>query len=232
VKGLESELRQAMLERAAELDSPPPFRRPSQMSRRNTRVWPRRRLGLVAAVAGALGVVAGISVAQVLEPSTVVPIGDRFVVASGVTDDGPWRLTVYRAKVTGFTTPSGEVAKGWCLDLDSAVVDGSNLPPHGYTNICTPDQEELDPVAEPFGAAGRFPEFHGDQALVYGEVSRAVASLELRTAGGDVQQVAIVRGPEAWDLPMRYFAVFVSNPGKVDLVARDANGSVLATERI
>jgi hypothetical protein len=232
MKELETELRQVMAERASELDSPPPLRRPSGRYRRGTRFWPPGRLAVVAAVAAVLGLVAGISVAQVLEPATVIPVGDRFVVASGVTDEGPWRLTVYRAQITGFTTPSGEVAAGWCLDLDSPVVDGSDLPPHGYMNICTPDQQELDPVAEPFGGAVRIPEFHGDEALVYGEVSRAVASLELRTGDGDIQEVPIVRGPEAWDLPDRYFAAFVSGTGKVDLVARDANGRVLETERI
>jgi hypothetical protein len=112
------------------------------------------------------------------------------------------------------------------------VVDGSDLPPHGYTNICTPDQEELDPVAEPFSSMARIPDFQGDQALVYGEVSRAVASLEVVAGGGDVQQVTIVQGPEAWNLPMRYFAAFVPDPGKVELLARDESGEVLETERI
>jgi hypothetical protein len=232
MKELETELREAMLQRAAELESSPPLRRPPELSGHGTRFWARRKLALVAAAAAVLGLVAGISVAQVLEPSTVVPIGERFVVASGVTDDGPWRLTVYRAQVTGFTTPSGEVAEGWCLDLDSPVVDGSDLPPHGYTNVCTPDQQELDPVAEPFGSAARTPDFQGDEALVYGEVSRAVASLEVHAADGDIQQVTIVRGPEAWDLPMRYFAAFVSGSGNVELVARDVNGSVLEIRSI
>jgi hypothetical protein len=227
---LETELRELMAERAAELETPPPLHRPSSLPGR--RSWPRRRSVLVAAVTAALGLAAGISLAQVLEPSTVVPQGDRFVVASGVTDDGPWRLTVYRAKVTGFTTSSGEVAMGWCLDLDSPAVDGSELSPHGYANICTPDQEELDPIAEPFGGAARFPGFDGEEALVYGQVSTAVASLEVVAGDGDSQQVTIVRGPEAWNLPMRYFAAFVPGPGKVELIARDESGRVLETERI
>lgn len=230
MKELETKLREVMEERAAELAAPPPLRRSSPLPER--RFWSRRRSLLVSGVAAILGLAAGGSVAQLVEPSTVVPIGERFVVASGVTEDGPWQLTVYRAKVSGFTTPSGDVAKGWCLDLDSPAVDGSDLPPHGYMNVCTPDQERLDPVAEPFRGGVRIPEFHGDAALVYGEVSTAVASLEVVGGDGDMQQVTIVRGPEGWSLPGRYFATFVSGPGKVDLVARDANGRVLGTERL
>lgn len=230
MKELDTELREVMAERAAELGTPPPLRRPSPLPAR--RSWPRRRSVVLAAVTAVLGLAAGIAFAQVLQPSIVVPVGNRFVIASGVTDDGPWRLTVYRAKVTGFPTSGGEVAMGWCLDLDSPAVDGSDLPPHGYTNICIPDQEELDPVAEPFGGAARFPEFDGDEALVYGQVSRAVASLEIVAGDGETEQVTIVRGPEAWNLPMRYFATFVPGPGKVELIARDASGKVLETERI
>jgi hypothetical protein len=39
------------------------------------------------------------------EDPRVIPIGDRFVIASGETDEGPWQITLYRARLT---EPTGE----------------------------------------------------------------------------------------------------------------------------
>jgi hypothetical protein len=226
---LETELKQVMSERAAALGGPPPLRRPSTIRGRGPRFGPRQRVVVVAAVAAILGLAAGVALPQVLGGS-VTPVSDRFVVASGETDEGPWRITAYRAQVTGFTRASGDVATGWCLDLDSPVVEDSELPGPGYANSCTVVQEGTEATAEPIGTHTRIPGFDGDGALIYGEVSTAVTSLEIVLEGGDVQQVAVVRGPEAWNLPTAYFATVASGAGEVELVARDQNGEVLDRE--
>jgi hypothetical protein len=86
-------------------------------------------------------------------------------------------------------------------------------------------------MAEPIGVSARHQQFRGDEALVYGEISSEVASLDVNRNGVEPLQATIVRAAE-WDVPIDYFFAFVSGRGKVELVARDPNGDVLEEQRI
>lgn len=75
------------------------------------------------AAAAVLVVGASVAVAQmVVDQPLVVPTSDRFVIASGETAAGPWRLSAYQATDT-VPAPPGDptgpkVLRVWCLDLD------------------------------------------------------------------------------------------------------------------
>ncbi|MGH3119207.1 MAG: hypothetical protein ACRDQ2_19235 [Gaiellales bacterium] len=234
---VEDELRQVMRERARTLASAPPLRSLFPESESLTRQRHRRRAVVVVATAAVLTLAAGIALAQILEepePPTVTPAGDRLVVASGETDEGPWQLTAYRAQLAGTWWTGSEhvygVRTARCLDLDGPGIEEPGEASTQQMNSCTFDgQEEL---IEHIGAHARVPDFVGREALVYGEVSAEVARLEIAFEDGRTQEVAIVPAPDDWNLPVGYFATFVPSSGKVGLVARNDGGEVLEEERI
>jgi hypothetical protein len=237
MKDVEVELRRVMHERAATLTSVPPLPGSLPQPRRGARLGRGRRPALIAAVAAALGLGAGVALSQVLddpEPPTVTPVTERLVVASGETVEGRWQLTAYRAELAGqWWTGTGfqhEVRTAWCLDLDGPAVEEPKDPPTQRANACSFEAQEE--VIEPIGVSARHPDFKDDEALVYGEISQEVISLEVGRDGGLNLQVTIVRAPEDWNLPVDYFFAFVPGQGKVDLVARDEEGKVLEEQRI
>jgi len=224
MRDLEERLRRALVEQAAVIDTYPPLR--SEGAEQASRAPTRRRILVVAAVVGIVALAAGIALPQALDEPAVTPVSERFVVASGETGAGPWRLTAYRGEVTWF---AGQRRTGWCLDLDSPEVDVPGEPHTTTMNACTVEEAEVGP--EPFGGHVRIPDFDAEQALVYGEVSSEVRSLEIRD-GTTGKEVDLVRPPSGWDLPGGYYVIFLTGPGKVELVARGADGEVLATERV
>lgn len=237
MKDVDVELRRVMRERAAIITSAPPLPGTLAGPRRGLRLSKGRRPAMIVAVAAAIGLGAGVAVSQVLdspEPPTVTPVTERFVVASGETPEGPWKLTAYRAELAGqWWTGSGfehDVRTAWCLDLDAPGVEGPGDPPTQRANACTFEGEEG--TIEPINISARHPEFNESEALVYGEVSSEVVSLDVGRAGGQRLQATIVRAPAEWDLPVDYYFAFISGRGKVDLVARDSNGEVLEEQHI
>jgi hypothetical protein len=236
MKDVEVELRRVLRDRAATITSAPPLPRPLPDRRRATRQGRGRRRGVVVAMAATLALGAGVALSQVLddpEPPTVTPVTDRLVVASGETADGPWQLTAYRAELEGrWWTGSGfeyGVRTAWCLDLDGPVVEEADDPPTQRANACT--FEGQAGTIEPIGVVSRNPEFD-DEALVYGEISSNVVSLDVERDGGQSVEATIVRAPAEWELPVDYFFAFISGRGKVNLVARDSNGKVLQEQRV
>jgi hypothetical protein len=236
MKDVEIELRRVMRDRAAAITSAPPLHSPLPDPRRATRLGRGRRRGVIIAVAATLALGAGVALSQVLDypkPPTVTPVTERFVVASGETAEGPWQLTAYRAELAGQWRTGGgfeyEVRTAWCLDLDGPVVEEPDDPPTQRANSFTFEGQE--DMAEPIGVSARHQQFRGDEALVYGEISSEVASLDVNRNGVEPLQATIVRAAE-WDVPIDYFFAFVSGRGKVELVARDPNGDVLEEQRI
>lgn len=238
MKDMGLELRRVMRERAATLtEAPPPPSAPLADPRHGAQPGRGRRRALVVTVAAALALGAGVAVSQVLEspePPTVTPVTERFVVASGVTEEGPWQLTAYRAEVsvprwtgTGFRQVVG-ISR--CLDLDGPAVEEPGDPPTQRANACT--FEDSEATIEAIGGVSRNPEFREGEALVYGEVASNVVSVEIRRGQGLSVEATIVGAPEEWNLPVDYFFAFVSGRGKVDLVARDSIGDVLEEHRI
>lgn len=235
---LEVQLRRVMRERAATITSAPPLPHTSLDRPLATKSSRRRRRSVILAVAAILAFGAGVALSQVLDdpqPLTVTPVTERLVVASGEMAEGPWQLTAYRAELEGqWWTGSGfvyEVRTAWCLDLDGPAAEGPGDPPTQRANACT-SFEGQEEMIEPIGAVSRNPEFDGEQALVYGEVSADVVSLDVERDGGQRVEASIVRAPAAWDLPVDYFFAFIAGRGKVDLIARDSIGEVLEHQRI
>lgn len=229
---VETVLRQVMEDRAEEISSAPAFR--SLLLRRRRRPVRGPRRAVLAAVAAVLFVGGGVALSQMVEGPTITPVSHQFVVTSGEVANGPWQLTAYWADVeVPVGTDTGvrpEVRKGWCLDLDAPGVDSPGASPTQYANVCSFETEGVD--IEPIGAHARFPDFRGEDALVYGEVSHEVSSLELIREKGLSLQATIVRSPREWDLPVDYFFAFVPGRGRVDAVARDQTGAVLVRDRI
>jgi hypothetical protein len=236
-KDVEVQLRRVMRERAVALTNAPPIPSPRAYRRRGARLGRGRRRAGIVAVAAALALGAGVALSQVLDkpkPPTVTPVTERLVVASGKTMEGPWELTAYRAELAGqWWTGSGfqrEVRTAWCLDLDGPGIEEPSDPPTQRGNACTFEGQEE--TGEPIGVTARIPEFRDDEALVYGEVSPNVVSVEVGRDGGLNLQATIIRAPEEWDLPVDYFFAFVPGPGNVDVEARDENGEVLEMHRV
>jgi hypothetical protein len=237
MKDVEVELRRVMRDRAAAITSAPPLPSPLPDPRRATRLGRSRRRAAIIAVAATLALGAGVALSQVLDdpkPPTVTPVTERLVVASGETAEGPWQLTAYRAELEGqWRTDEGfeyGVRTAWCIDLDGPVVEDQGDPPTQQANACTfAGQEEL---VEPIGVSARHLGFDDGDALVFGEISSAVVSLDLERDGGQQVEATIVRPPPEWEVPVDYFFAFVSGRGKVNLVARDSNGEVLEEQRI
>lgn len=237
MKDVEVELRRVMREHAAALTSAPPLLSPLPERRRGARLGRGRRRALIVPVAAALGLGAGVALSQVLdepEPITVTPVTERFVVAVGETNEGPWQLTAYRAQVsvprwTG-TEFRQEVGMARCLDLDGPGIEEPGAPSTQRMNACTFEAE--GELIEPIGASTRVPEFREDEALLYGEVSLDVVSVEVGRDRGLGLQATIVRAPEELNLPVEYFFAFVPGRGKVDVVARGESGEVLEKQRI
>jgi hypothetical protein len=225
MQDLEERLRRALAERAAGIETYPPLR--SADARQVSRAPTRRRILVVAAIVGMVALAAGIALPQALDEPAVTPVSERFVVASGETKAGPWRLTAYRGEVTWFGM---QRRLGWCLDLDSPEVEDPDGPHTIYANMCA--VEDSDGPPEPIGGHVRIPDFDADRALVYGEVSAEVHSLEIRDGGTGPEDVDVVRPPSQWELPTGYYVIFLSGPGKVELVARGEDGEVLAAERV
>lgn len=235
MKDVEVELRQVMRDQAEAITSAPPLPRPALDRPLATRSSRGRRRAVILAVAAILALGAGVALSQVLDdpqPPTVTPVTERLVVASGETAEGPWQLTAYRAELEGrWWTGSGfvyEVRTAWCLDLDGPAVEGPGDPSTQRANLCTFQE---DPV-EPIGLTTRHPRFSADEALVYGQISSDVVSLDVERDGGQRLEASIVRAPAEWNLPVDYFFAFVSGPGKLNLVARDSNGEVLEEQRV
>jgi hypothetical protein len=237
MKDVEVELRRVMREHAAAITSPPPLPGPLTDRRRAGRPGKGRRRAVIVAVAATLALGAGVALSQVLddpEPPTVDPLTERLVVASGETADGPWQLTAYLAEVsvprrteTGF---SQEVGIARCLDLDGPLVEEPDDPPMQRANACT--FEDSEAMVEPIGGVSRHPDFSDGEALVFGEISSSVVSLDVERDKGGRVEATIVRAPAEWDLPVDYFFAFIAGQGKVDLIARDSNEEVLEEQRI
>ncbi len=225
MKNLEAELRRVMREHASTLTSAPP---PPNALTETHGTRSRRRAVVVVAAAAVLALAAGIALPQVLGPPTITPAGDRLVVAAGETEEGPWRLSAYRAQVTGSKAPGGDAATWRCLDLDAPALEEANAPEAQQNSSCTMGVGGLEPI----GSHTRVPDFRGSEALVYGEVSGEVARLEMVLEDGQIREVTIVPAPEEWNVPAGYFASFVSGSGKVEFVARARSGEVLERERI
>lgn len=226
-------LRQVMIERAETIIEAPPLRALTPEGESRPRPRSRRAVLVLAAVVGLalFGAVAAIAVSRVLSGPSVTPVSDRFVIASGETDRGPWRLTAYRAEVkTSSRNGDESVVGAWCLDLDAAWLEGSRSNTTA-ANACTHIEEGIETAGEPIGVTVRVPEFDGDRSLIYGEVSHAVASVEIVQEGGETESLTIVEGPEELNLPRAYFTVLVHSDGDIRLVARSANGDVLARKR-
>jgi hypothetical protein len=224
MKDLETELRDAMRERATALTTVPPLTLPQ--AEESSRPGRRRRRVMTLAIAAALAV-GGVAIAEVVGSQSVTPISDRYVIDSGQEGDGSWQLSLYRAQIT---EPSGETAKGWCLDLDAPVVNDSGAPTTERANICTLDGGP--PLSKPIGANASFPGFSGGETLIYGEVSQHVASVDVRIDGGDVQQAGVVPAPDETGLRERFFSILAAGSGDIELVARDGDGNVLEVKRI
>jgi hypothetical protein len=155
--------------------------------------------------------------------TSVTPIGDRFVIASGETEKGPWQITVYQAHLSGQT----ETAQ-WCLDLDSAVVEDPNEPATGQANICS-----LGEAAQAIGPVAHVPDFRGDEALLYGQVSPQVTHLEVAFGDGtETAEIALIPAPAGTELSVGYFATFIADSGEVEIVAMDASGNILERQGI
>jgi hypothetical protein len=229
---VETALREVMHERATEITGVPDFQ--SLTMRRGQRAGRGLRRTTLAAVVAAVAVGGSVALSQMVEGPTITPVSDQFVVASGEVANGPWKLTAYWADVeVPARTVSGvryEVRKGWCLDLDAPSVDSPGASPTQYANVCSFETEGV--TTQPIGSHGRIPDFRADDALVYGEVSHDVTSLELLRRQGLSLQATIVRSPQEWDLPVDYFFAFVPGSGRVDAVARGQNGDVLEESRI
>lgn len=148
--------------------------------------------------------------------SLETPVTDRLVVACGVTAKGPWQLTAYRAGPEGqLWTREGfeyDVGTAWCLDLDGPVVEDAGDPHTERANACTSGGQGY--AIEPIGGVSRHPEFDGDQALVYGEISSDVVSLNVNRHSGQRVAASIVRAPAEWDDLVDYFFAFVSGQGR------------------
>jgi hypothetical protein len=237
MKDMEVELRRVMREQAAAITSAPPFPGPLSNLERISRRARSRRRGVAVAVAAALALGAGAAVSQVLddpEPPTVTPVTERLVVASGETARGAWQLTAYRAELEGQWRTDGGFEYGvraaWCLDLDDPSVEQQGDPPTQRANACTFEGQE--DVVEPIGMSAKHPEFLDNQALVYGEISSHVVTLDIERDGARTLQATIVRPPAGWNAPVDYFYALVSGRGKVRLVARDVNGEVLEEQSI
>jgi hypothetical protein len=141
---------------------------------------------------------------------SVSPIGERFLIASGETESGPWHITVYQAHLSGGT----EVA--WCLDLDSAAVEDPDQPATEQASVCS----LRDGLDHAIGPVTYVPGFRGDEALLYGQVSSEVAHLEITFGEGtETAEMAVIPAPEATGLPVGYFATFVAGTGEIEIVA-------------
>lgn len=237
MKHLEVELRRVMRERAAAITSAPPLQSPLADRPQSARLGRGRRRATIVAVAATLALGAGVALSQVLdnpEPPTVTPVAERLLIALGENADGPWRLTAYRAELSGqWWTGSEfqhEVRTAWCLDLDGPGVEEPGDPPVQRGNACTFEGQE--DAVEPIGVTAKYPRFNDGEALVFGEVSSSVASLDIVQDGGQRLQATIVRAPAEWDFPVDYFFAFVSHGEKIDLVARDSSGEVLEQQRV
>jgi len=159
------------------------------------------------------------------EDPRVIPIGDRFVIASGETDEGPWQITLYQARLTD---PTGETATVWCLDLDAPSVEGPSAPGTQRMNTCSLRNEPDEPI----GPVTLVPGFRGDEALLYGQVSSEVAHLELVLEGKEPRKLAVSPAPEDTGLPVGFFATFVAAADEIEIVARDGVGEILERERV
>lgn len=237
MKDVELGLRRVLRDRAEAITSAPPLPSPLPDRGGTTRPGRVRRRTVIIAVGATLALGAGVALSQVLvdpAPPTVTPVTERLVVASGETAEGPWQLTAYRAELEGqWWTGSGfeyEVRTAWCLDLDGPAVEEPDDPPTQRSNACTFEGQEN--AIEPIGAVSRHPEFDDNEALVYGEISSDVVSLDVERDAGQRVEASIVRAPAEWNLPVDYFFAFVSGRGKVNLVARDSNGGVLEEQRV
>lgn len=137
---------------------------------------------------------------------SVTPVGDRFVIASGETEEGPWQISVYQAYLNGQTGTAQ-----WCLDLDSAAVEDPNEPATGQANICSLGETP----AQAIGPVTHVPDFRGDEALLYGQVSPQVAHLEVTFGDGtETAEIALIPAPVGTELSVGYFATFVADAGR------------------
>jgi hypothetical protein len=153
-------------------------------------------------------------------------VSDRYAIASGETEQGPWALTLDQARITGTSVSDGDEATWWCLDLDGPAVENPETPEAQQANICNLPS---DVGTETFGPTAGFPGFPGEETLVYGQVSTEVARLQVKQENGDVGDIPLILPPEETDLQVQYFVAFVPGGQTVELVALDDDGQILGT---
>jgi hypothetical protein len=156
-------------------------------------------------------------------------VSDRFVVASGETEEGSWQLSVYRARLSGTNREGWDEAGWWCFDLDAPGQDGSGRPATETSNICGMEGETTD---ELIGPLARYPDFQEGRSLIYGWTSREVAAVEIRASDGETRRPALVDPPKEIGLRVRFFAAFVSTERKVEILALDDQGVLLSSKQV
>lgn len=174
-------------------------------------------------------------------PLQAVPEGPRHVLASGTLETGEhrgedWRLVVWRGE--NVDDPSvlelwrlnaeGEDVYCWGFDAPGQVSwrFGQRIPPGGCSAV-----SEL-PDEEPIGAIAKGPVAGEGSHLAMGEVSLDVASLEFRLTDGTVVVADLLDPPADLGVPRRFFIQSLAPGSTGEMVALDADGEVLATERI
>lgn len=217
---LETELRDLMRERAGGITSVPP--KSLRRNRHPARAGRGRRRVVTLAAAATLALGVGVAIAQVVGSPSVTPTSDRYVIASGEQGEGSWELTLYHAEIKD---PSGEMATGWCLDLDAPSANDPDRSTTTSANICTMGEEPSWSGA--IGAIAAYPGFADGQSLVYGQVSEEVARVDVRIGDGEAQQATLVPAPEGTPAGLSYFAVLVPGSGEIEVVALDEDGQVL-----
>lgn len=169
-----------------------------------------------------------------------VPEGPRHVLASGTLETGEyrgeaWRLVVWRGEdvddprlIELWRQPSEGAVYCWGFDVAPLTSSsyGQRVPPGGCSPVKGPGGSEA------FGTFMKGPVAGEGTRLAVGEVSADVASLEFRRTDGEVTVAQLLDPPPELQISSRWFVVFLPPGAKGEMAALNAEGKVLATERI
>lgn len=175
-----------------------------------------------------------------LLPVQVQPEGEQHVLASGTFESGEyrgrtWRFLVWRAAdvdddavLALWKRNLGPDAYCWGLDSEPRNPEshGQQIVP-GSCNRLTDSEHRA-----PFGPRSFDGGFDGAPAMVWGEVSAEVSSLEIRLAGGETFSVEALDPPAELGIRSRFYLAVLPSGATGEIAALDQAGNVLATREL